>query len=72
MDRDQIEKLVRFRTGVHALSLVESNRVRDDFAKEANVSVRQVPPNRRSVTGLVPSRKNRKMANSSPPSNGIS
>lgn len=31
---------------------------RDQFAQEELVSVRTIPPNRRSVTGLLPSRKN--------------
>lgn len=50
-------KLARLAPGVYATALESSKSWCDDFHGLPDVSVRQIPPNRRSVTGLHPSRK---------------
>lgn len=58
MNRRNFQKSSRLGTGDGATSFQKYNRWCDDVAGDRVVSVRQIPPNRRSVTGLVPSRKN--------------
>lgn len=55
------QKVSRKSTGVVATDFQEYNRWCDEMSGAAVVSVRQIPLNRRSVTGLVPSRKNQTM-----------
>ncbi len=53
-----IQESPRHLTGDRSTFSQNYNRWCDEIAGNAVVSVRQIPPNRRSVTGLVPSRKN--------------
>jgi len=52
------QKLVRLATEVNATSLNYYQELRDQFRTQPLMGARQIPPNRRSVTGLLPSRKN--------------
>lgn len=51
-------KSARLPTGLRATSLNSYATLCDELAGDRVVSVRQIPPNRRSVTGFLPSRKN--------------
>lgn len=58
---EETQNWTRLSTRENATSYQNHKRVYDQFHGENIVSARQIPPNRRSLTGLVPSRKNDQM-----------